>query len=98
MKITPNPQPGLYKTGSLSPYITPEEIERVLGFPPNVQDDPDRVTHSWGFMLDGQPCGIWDYDGVRWSTYGDVQQLFELSAPMVCGKKRWIHKDVWICE
>lgn len=98
MIITPYSVPGRYKTGSLSPYITPKEIERVLGFPPNIQDDSFKVTHSWGFLLDGQPCGIWDYCGQRWSTFGDVQQLFDLSAPTVCRKKRWIHKDVWICE
>lgn len=62
--------------------VTPEQIESVLGFAPNVQDDPDKVTMSWGFKLDGVRCGIWDYKGYRWSVFDPtghkVSQLFQV--------------------
>lgn len=59
--IMPVDKPGDCKTGTL--HASAEEIERVLGFPPNVEDDPDKVEHSWGFTVDGVRCGIWDYKG-----------------------------------
>lgn len=72
-------QAGHCKTGSLPNTITPEQIVAVLG-PPNVKDDPDKVTHSWGFLLDGAECGIWDYKGSRWSTYGPADKIAALFA------------------
>lgn len=68
---------GRHKQGSLK-NLTLEEIEYVLGHP-NVQDDPDKVKHSWGFMVTTErgavySCGIWSYKGSEkyneWSYYG----------------------------
>lgn len=58
-----------HKTGWLSAHLTVEQITDVLGFPPNIADDPDKVTASWGFTVDGIHCGIWDYNDERWSVY-----------------------------
>lgn len=79
MRIQPIDEPGAHATGSLSSSLTVDQINKVLGFAPNVRDDPDKVKHSWGFLADGEPCGIWDYRGRRWSTYGPPEifrQLF----------------------
>ena len=71
---------GYYKTGSLPASITPERIAAVLGFGPNIDDDPDKVEHSWGFTVGGKRCGIWDYRGARWSVYDPAGVLPELFA------------------
>ncbi|MFA7278735.1 MAG: hypothetical protein WC100_01410 [Sterolibacterium sp.] len=75
--VVPHPIGGSHKTGSLSPSFTKDDITRILGFAPNVQDDPAKVTASWGFMVNGHQCGIWDYKGGRWSTYGP-QGVFDM--------------------
>lgn len=69
-KIAPVDRAGDSRTGSLSSELSVEDINTILGFPPNVQDDPDKVKYSWGFTIDGVRCGIWDYRGGRWSTFG----------------------------
>ena len=76
MKIEPVDQPGKYRTGKLNSRIHPEDIEKILGFPANIDDDPDKVKYSWGFLADGHQCGIWDYKDSRWSTYGP-QTVFD---------------------
>lgn len=68
---------GLCRMGSLPSTLTPEAIVAVLG-EPNIKDDPYKVTMSWGFVIDGEPCGIWDYKGYRWSTYGPIQKIHAL--------------------
>jgi hypothetical protein len=69
MKVIPNSNPGGSRTGTLS-NITVDEINRVLGFTPNVDDDPDKVVNSWGFTVDGEDCGIWDYKGSQnWNQF-----------------------------
>lgn len=78
MRIEPYNKVGSFKTGSLPSSITVERINRVLGFAPNVDDDPDKVEYSWSFLVDGEHCAIWDYRGVRWSTYGPSEIFFEL--------------------
>lgn len=81
MKITKFNQPGQSCTGRLS-NTSVEEINRVLGFQPNVKDDPDKVKHSWGFKADGVQCGIWDYKGSEtmgmFSTYGPAHVFVAL--------------------
>jgi len=62
MKIEPNDEPGGSRTGTLR-GVSVEEINNILGFKPNVKDDPSKVVNSWGFLADGVPCGIWDYKG-----------------------------------
>lgn len=75
MEITPYNRAGASKTGSLSDRLTVADITAKLGFGPNVADDPDKVTASWGFKVDGEWCGIWDYKGWRWSTWGPRSAL-----------------------
>jgi hypothetical protein len=82
--ITPVDAVGSRKTGMLPDTLTKEAIESVLGFPPNVADDADRVEHSWGFEVDGVRCGIWDYCGARWSVYDPKHLLPELVADAIC--------------
>ena len=60
MNIVPVDRAGPYRTGTLD-LVTPEDIEKVLGFPPNIEDDPDKVKYSWGFEADGKFAAIWDY-------------------------------------
>ena len=68
---------GPRKTGSLPSTITLDQIVAVLG-PPSVSDDEDKVTYSWGFTIDGELFGIWDYKGNRWSTFGPTDKILEL--------------------
>ena len=35
----------------------------LLGFAPNVTDDPAKASHSWGFTVDGVRCAVWSYRG-----------------------------------
>ena len=53
---------GSYKTNTISGYDV-IQINMILGFPPNKEDDPDKVVHSWQFTLNGYECAIWDYKG-----------------------------------
>jgi hypothetical protein len=79
MKITPVNEVGDSCTGRLNASFA--DVERILGFPANVShlDDPYKVTHSWGFEVDGVRCGIWDYKGSEvLSTFGPSEILFEL--------------------
>ena len=81
MKITPINKSGSHKTGVLT-NVTVRQINAILGFKPNVQDDPCKVKHSWGFTVDGKECGIWDYKGSEtvgmFSTYGPDDVFLEL--------------------
>lgn len=81
MKIFSDTRGGSYKEGSLV-HMTVEEINRRLGFTPNVADDGDKVKHSWGFTVEGERghFGIWDYKGSElsgcFSTFGP-RKVFE---------------------
>ena len=81
MKITPIDQAGGSRTGTLQ-NITVKEINEILGFKPNVEDDPSKVVNSWGFTADGAECGIWDYKGShkykQFSTDGPAAVFKEL--------------------
>jgi hypothetical protein len=85
IRITPiNNLNGSYRTGGLK-NITKAQIIDVLGFAPNVEDDPDKVINSWAFNVNGKEvCAIWDYKGShiynRWSFYdpaGVIPALFD---------------------
>jgi len=80
MNITPNPNISSYYQGSLV-NVSYEKIVEVLG-EPNVDDDPDKVTYSWGYDVDGEPVAIWDYKGHRWSYYGKHEVLKKLFGEM----------------
>jgi hypothetical protein len=81
MKINPINEPGQSRTGYLM-NITKKEIEKIIGFEPNVKDDPIKVKYSWGFEIDSKQFGIWDYCGSsdynEFSTYGDHDVLYKL--------------------
>jgi len=72
---------GDQRTGTLD-GITAQQITDVLGFGPNIDDDPDKVVNSWGFKYKGQRCGIWDYKGSHhdnaFSTFGPREIFVEL--------------------
>lgn len=80
-KIEPVNRAGQYKMATLNNY-TKDQIEQILGFPPNIKDDPDKVSYSWGFTIDGELCGIWDYyhshKQKRWSVFGPISTLQKL--------------------
>lgn len=80
MIVKPISLSGSHKTGSLPSSLSQQDIEAVLGFPPNIDDDADKVTASWGFTVDGEECGIWDYKGSRWSVYDPKHKLSALFA------------------
>jgi hypothetical protein len=50
MKITPSNELGSHRTGTLT-NTTVEEINEILGFKTNVEDDPDKVENSWSFQV-----------------------------------------------
>lgn len=85
--IEPLDRAGSYRQGGLTQKLDEYEIQAALGFAPNIREDDEIVKHSWGFEAqieeDGKiatyTCGIWDYNGCRWSTYGPCwifDQLF----------------------
>ena len=73
MKIVADKNAGGHKQGSLV-GLKKTDIDRILGFKPNVDDDPYKVKYSWGFTAGGRNCGIWDWKGSwrdgEWSFYG----------------------------
>lgn len=81
LRITPNDNIISGKTGTLK-NTSYAQIEQVLGFPPNVKDDPYKVAHSWGFEIDGHPCAIWDWKGSWeadvWSIHDPHHVLYKL--------------------
>lgn len=72
-----------HRTGGLY-GVTVREIEAVLGFPPNKEDDHDKVTASWAFEMNDHKCAIWDYKGSlghnEVSTFGSDEVFNELFA------------------
>jgi hypothetical protein len=74
MKITPVNKTGDHRTGSLT-GLNVADVTRILGFAPNCEDDPDKVENSWGFEVDGVLCGVWDYKGSMFSTFGPADTL-----------------------
>lgn len=81
LEIVPCSTPGPCRTGHLA-FASVQLIKEVLGFDCNVKDDPYKVKHSWGFTVNGELCGIWDYKGSEkqgfFSTYGPKEILSKL--------------------
>ena len=67
MKITPNSNVSSYRMGSLV-GLSKAQIDSILGFKPNMQDDASKVKHSWGFSVRGKDCAVWD--GIRGPAHG----------------------------
>lgn len=83
--VTPEQVNGSHRMFGLSSSLTKDDIEKVLGFKPNIDDDPDKVTSSWGFRVkfsdgDHDRGAIWDYKGSRWSAFGD-RDIFDILFP-----------------
>ncbi len=81
MEIVPHDKPGESRTGTLYD-INVRVITEILGFGPNVQDDPNKVVSSWGFKIGDEEFGIWDFKGShlygQYSTYGNPVVLEKL--------------------
>ena len=83
--VTPENVNGSHRMFGLSESLTKEDIVAVLGFEPNIKDDPEKVKNSWGFRVhlkngDHDRGAIWDYKGSRWSAFGN-KEIFELLFP-----------------
>lgn len=63
---------GTHKMWSLDPKLSAPNITKLLGghVKPTKGSADGKCTFTWDFYADGQPCGIWDYKGCRWSGYG----------------------------
>jgi len=82
LKIRPRSDVVGHRTGYIQ-GLSKADIDRILGFRPNVDDDADKVRYSWGFTADGECCAVWDWKGSYrsqvWSTHGAealLQSLF----------------------
>ena len=77
-----------WKQGTLPDFLTREAITARLGVEPREYNDDEtdgKVTLEWSFNVDGRPCGIWDYYGRRWSTFGPdsiLARLFNSYEPL----------------
>ena len=83
LEIVPVNRCGPHRTGTMN-NISATEIEEILGFEANCDDDESKVKYSWGFTVNGKYAAIWDYKGSwsrdSWSTYdpdGVLEGLFE---------------------
>lgn len=83
MNIYPYDKSGSHKTGTIS-GLTKKQIQKILGFKPNLQGDADKIKYEWGFYVDSSNCNfsIWDYKGShkynQFSTYGPHEIFLEL--------------------
>ena len=81
MNIQPLNSPGSHKTALIF-GLSPDQITALLGFKPNVKDDPYKVSHSWGFTAEGKACGVWSWKGSekvnQFSACGPVGLLAEI--------------------
>ena len=68
-----------HRTGNLLD-INVSTISEILGFEPNVDDDPNKVVNSWAFIVGDEKCAVWDWKGSEqhgmFSTYGP-SEIFE---------------------
>ena len=76
--IIPVNEAGDCRTASVV-GLSVSDIEKRLGFTANCEDDPSKVKHSWGFTVDGERCGVWDYKGSEhsnsFSAWGPISAL-----------------------
>ena len=81
MNIQPLNSPGSHKTATIF-GLSADQVAALIGFPPNVKDDPYKVSHSWGFTADGKPFGVWSWKGSEkrneFSACGSVGILAEI--------------------
>jgi len=82
MHIVPDRDVLSHKTGELT-GLTVAQVNKILGFKPNISDDPSKVKHSWGFRAGHNnnelvECAVWDYYGFQFSCYGDPEVMREI--------------------
>lgn len=58
---------GSYLTHHLPSDMHADIITARLGFSPS--SHVEKGTAEWEGEIDGQPFGIWDFKGARWSVY-----------------------------
>lgn len=82
----PNYFISTHKTGSLDESVTVGDINRALQgkIKPG---SGDKSRYDWMFLVDGEACGIWDYKGARWSTYGPASAFEKIG--LVSRPNRW---------
>lgn len=71
MLIQPSNEFAPCRTGTLT-GISKKQIFAALP-DATFRDTPTadkKVTMEWAFLANGELCGIWDYRGGRFSTYG----------------------------
>jgi hypothetical protein len=62
MQIGSTVQEPPYRTGTLTGLTLAEIQQRLTDIPPDTRPSAGRkVTTTWRFLGNGQPCGIWDY-------------------------------------
>lgn len=89
---------GTHKTGDWPDHISPEQIERLLGFAPNGLLDCDKkITLIWEFEIDGRAAAIWDYKGKRWSIYDPGGVMPNLLERLTIGRQQRLDKLCPIC-
>lgn len=68
-----------HKQHSLDEKLTPRDITQLLGGLKSSGPSGDgKCKYEWDFYADGEPCGIWDYKGSRWSAYGPAEVFIKL--------------------
>jgi hypothetical protein len=76
--ILPVNKIGNSRTSTVS-GLTAKEVEALIGFPANCDDDAYKVKYSWGFTVNGVRCGVWDYKGShefnQFSAWGPLLAL-----------------------
>jgi hypothetical protein len=81
LKIVPASDVSSHKTGRIV-GLSKTQIDAILGFRPNVDDDPHKVKYSWAFSVQGNDCAVWDYKGSHklkeYSAYGPDSVLREV--------------------
>jgi hypothetical protein len=79
--IVPDADVMSHRTGTVR-GLTKQDIDRILGFEPNVDDDEFKVKYSWGFTVNGVKCAVWDWKGSytvnQFSAFGPDNVLREV--------------------
>ena len=67
------------KQWSLDENLAPKDISAALKRKVKQSAKVDnKVKHEWQFTVDGVPCAIWDYYGVRWSAFGPAEAFAKI--------------------
>jgi hypothetical protein len=56
--IVPSDRPGS-RMKAIIINLTPAQVRDLIGFDSNIDEDELAYGASWGFTVDGVPCGVW---------------------------------------